>query len=88
MQQTTFDKKSYLTYLKVSIHRECFEPLIYFNIVQGYMKVIKAKLVEENPDRVEIFERQATLFAKKVVGDFKNYDLVSLNTHLQSPQKI
>lgn len=52
------------------------------------MKVIKAKLVEENPDRVEIFERQATLFAKKVVGDFKNYDLVSLNTHLQSPQKI
>ncbi|TFK55919.1 translationally controlled tumor-associated [Heliocybe sulcata] len=56
LQQTSFDKKSYLTYLK------------------GYMKTVKAKLAETNPDRVDAFEKGAQAFAKKVVGGFKDYE--------------
>ncbi|ORY61180.1 translationally-controlled tumor protein [Leucosporidium creatinivorum] len=53
---TSFDKKSFLTYLK------------------GYMKEIKTKLQETNPDRVAAFEKGAQTFAKKVVANFKDYE--------------
>lgn len=56
LQSTTFDKKSYLTYLK------------------GYMKSIKTQLQSSNPERVEVFEKKAQEFAKKVLGNFKDYD--------------
>lgn len=56
LQPTTFDKKSYLTYLK------------------GYMKAVKTELQKENPDRIPVFEKKASEFAKKVVGNFKDYD--------------
>lgn len=56
LQPTSFDKKSYLTYLK------------------GYMKAVKQVLEKENPDRVAAFEKKASEFAKKVVGNFKDYD--------------
>ncbi|CEQ39294.1 SPOSA6832_00799, partial [Sporobolomyces salmonicolor] len=53
---TSFDKKSYMTYLK------------------GYMKAVKAKLAETNPDRVPEFEKAAAGFAKKVLSNFKDYE--------------
>ncbi|KAM0751593.1 translationally controlled tumor-associated [Meredithblackwellia eburnea MCA 4105] len=53
---TSFDKKSFLTYLK------------------GYMKAIKGKLQESNPDRVPVFEKNAAAFAKKIVGNFSDYE--------------
>lgn len=56
LQQTSFDKKTYLTYLK------------------GYMKAIKAKLAETKPERVEAFEKSAATFAKKIVGNFKDFE--------------
>ncbi|KDN37411.1 translationally-controlled tumor protein [Tilletiaria anomala UBC 951] len=56
LQQTSFDKKGYLTYLK------------------GYMKSIKNKLQESNPDRVPAFEKGAAEFAKKIVANFKDYE--------------
>ncbi|RPD67170.1 translationally controlled tumor-associated [Lentinus tigrinus ALCF2SS1-7] len=56
LQSTSFDKKSYLTYLK------------------GYMKSVKAKLQESKPDRVEAFEKGAQAFAKKIIGNFKDYE--------------
>ncbi|KZT19259.1 translationally controlled tumor-associated [Neolentinus lepideus HHB14362 ss-1] len=56
LQQTSFDKKSFLTYLK------------------GYMKAVKAKLAETNPDRVEAFEKGAQTFAKKIVANFKDFE--------------
>ncbi|WFD32296.1 hypothetical protein MSPP1_003341 [Malassezia sp. CBS 17886] len=56
LQPTSFDKKSYLTYLK------------------GYMKAIKAELQESNPARLPEFEKKAPEFAKKVVGNFKDYE--------------
>ncbi|EIM88467.1 translationally controlled tumor-associated [Stereum hirsutum FP-91666 SS1] len=56
LQSTSFDKKSFLTYLK------------------GYMKAVKTKLAETNPDRVEAFEKGAQAFAKKLVANFKDYE--------------
>jgi len=53
LQPTSFDKKSYLTYLK------------------GYMKAVKAAIPEE---RRPAFETGAQAYAKKLVGDFKNYE--------------
>ncbi|KZS97702.1 translationally controlled tumor-associated [Sistotremastrum niveocremeum HHB9708] len=65
LQSTSFDKKSFLTYLK------------------GYMKAVKTKLAEEKPDRVTAFESGAQAFAKKIVGNFKDYEFYtgeSMNT--------
>jgi len=56
LQATTFDKKSFLTYLK------------------GYMKSIKIKLAETNPDRVDAFEKGAAAYAKKIVANFKDFE--------------
>ena len=38
------------------------------------MKAVKAKLQETNPDRIEAFEKGAAGFAKKVVGNFKDFE--------------
>ncbi|KAF8529166.1 translationally controlled tumor-associated [Hysterangium stoloniferum] len=56
LQSTSFDKKSYLTYLK------------------GYMKAVKDNLKTSNPERVEVFEKGAATFAKKLVANFKDYE--------------
>jgi len=55
LQETSFDKKSYGTYLK------------------AYMKAVKAKLEKLDPDRIQAFEKGAAAHAKKILGDFKNY---------------
>lgn len=58
LNSTQFDKKGYLTYLK------------------GYMKAVKEKLKEGGADEATIkeFETGAQSFAKKIVGNFKDYD--------------
>lgn len=38
------------------------------------MKAVKTKLQETNPERVEAFEKGAQAFAKKIVGNFKDYE--------------
>ncbi|GAA5850991.1 hypothetical protein JCM8547_009150 [Rhodosporidiobolus lusitaniae] len=55
LTETSFDKKSYMTYLK------------------GYMKAVKTQLQEKNPDRVAAFEKGAATFAKKVLGNFNDW---------------
>lgn len=40
------------------------------------MKQVKAKLAENKPDEVAAFEQNAQSFAKKIVGDFKNFEFV------------
>ncbi|KAJ4292250.1 hypothetical protein N0V88_005881 [Collariella sp. IMI 366227] len=57
-QSTSFDKKSYLTYLK------------------GYMKAVKAQLQANGAPAEEItdFEKKAAAFAKKIIGNFKDYE--------------
>jgi len=56
LQQTSFDKKSFLGYLK------------------GYMKTVKAELQKTHPDRVEIFEKGAAAYAKKIIANFKDFE--------------
>lgn len=73
LQSTSFDKKSYLTYLKV-----CNVFVVgTANRLQGYMKAVKEKLKQTNPDRVEAFEKGAQAYAKKVVANFKDFEFVS-----------
>ena len=38
------------------------------------MKTVKTHLQEKNPDRVGSFEKGAQDFAKKLVGNFKDYE--------------
>jgi len=56
LQQTSFDKKTYLSYLK------------------GYMRAVKDKLLELEPDSVAAFEKGAAAYAKKIVANFKNFE--------------
>ena len=61
LNETSFDKKSYLTHLK------------------DYMKKVKAKLKENNAPQSEIdaFEKGASAYAKKIVGNFKDYEFLT-----------
>lgn len=59
LQSTSFDKKSYLAYLK------------------GYMKAVKAKLVEngKSEDEVKAFETGAQKYVKEtLLPNFKNFE--------------
>lgn len=56
LQQTGFDKKSFLTYIK------------------AYMNAVKAKLAETKPEEVEVFEKGAAAYVKKVIGSFKDWE--------------
>ncbi|KAL1931209.1 hypothetical protein VTP01DRAFT_10346 [Rhizomucor pusillus] len=56
LTETSFDKKSYMTYIK------------------GYMKALKTKLQETNPERVPVFEAKATTLVKKILANFKDYE--------------
>ena len=38
------------------------------------MKSVKTKLQETNPERVEAFEKGAQTFAKKLIGNFKDFE--------------
>jgi hypothetical protein len=42
--------------------------------IKGYMKALKGKLNETNPERVPIFEKNATVLIKKILGNFKDYE--------------
>ncbi|KAL7409230.1 Mss4-like protein [Mrakia frigida] len=58
LQPTTFDKKSYMIYLK------------------DYMKSLKAALVAagKSDEEVKAFEKRAQGLAKKILGNFKDYE--------------
>lgn len=46
----------------------------YMAHLKDYMKAVKAKLAETNPERVPIFEKGAASMAKKILGNLKDYD--------------
>lgn len=56
LQQTSFDKKQYLSHLK------------------AYMKAVKEKLSQSDPERVPVFEKKAAEYAKKIIANFKDYE--------------
>ncbi|GFZ43650.1 Translationally-controlled tumor protein homolog [Saitozyma sp. JCM 24511] len=51
-----------------------FDKKSYLTYLKGYMKAVKAHLQEKSPERVPIFEKKAQEFAKKIVGNFKDYE--------------
>jgi len=51
-----------------------FDKKSFLTYLKGYMKAVKEKLKETNPDRVEAFEKGAQAFAKKLVANFKDYE--------------
>lgn len=42
--------------------------------LKGYMKAVKTHLQETKPDRVAEFEKGAQAAAKKILGNFKDYE--------------
>lgn len=46
----------------------------YLAYLKGYMKAVKSHLQENQPDRVEAFEKGAQAFAKKIIGNFKDFE--------------
>ena len=60
LNETNFDKKTYLTHLK------------------GYMKKVKECLKEKGASDAEVknFETAAGAYAKKIIGNFKDYEFL------------
>lgn len=48
-----------------------FDKKSYMTYIKGYMKAIKAKLQESNPERVPEFEKKAATLVKKIIANFK-----------------
>lgn len=61
-----------------------FDKKSYMTYIKGYMKAVKGKLAESNPDRVPDFEKKAATLVKKIITNFKvrfgeksnNFDVV------------
>lgn len=51
-----------------------FDKKSYMLHLKDYMKAVKAKLLEKNPERVPIFEKAAQTYAKKILENFSKYD--------------
>ncbi|KAI9279642.1 Mss4-like protein [Sporodiniella umbellata] len=51
-----------------------FDKKTYMSYIKGYMKALKAKLAEANPDRVSAFEKGAATLVKKIITNFKDYE--------------
>ncbi|KZP33007.1 translationally-controlled tumor protein [Athelia psychrophila] len=51
-----------------------FDKKSFLTYLKGYMKAVKTHLQETSPERVPIFEKNAATFAKKIVGNFKNFE--------------
>lgn len=51
-----------------------FDKKSFLGYIKGYMKTIKAKLQESDPDAVATFEKGAQAYAKKVIGSFKDWE--------------
>ncbi|KAI8136981.1 translationally controlled tumor protein [Fennellomyces sp. T-0311] len=51
-----------------------FDKKSYMSYIKGYMKALKAKLQESNPERIPVFEAKAAALVKKILGNFKDYE--------------
>ncbi|MCX5174077.1 translationally-controlled tumor protein [Streptomyces virginiae] len=50
-----------------------FDEKSYKTYIKGYLKAVKSKLQETNPERVEAYERGAAALVKKVLANFEDY---------------
>ena len=46
----------------------------YITHIKEYMKAVKERLKDRNPDRVPIFEKAAATYVKKIVENFSKFD--------------
>merc|ERR1712121_85393 len=46
----------------------------YMKYIKDYMKRIENKLEVDNPDRVEVFKKNAALAVKEILTNYKDYD--------------
>lgn len=51
-----------------------FDKKSFLTYIKGYMKAVKAKLAETKPEEVEVFEKGAAAYVKKVIGSFKDWE--------------
>lgn len=51
-----------------------FDKKSFLTYIKSYMKAVKAKLQESNPDAIPTFEKGAQTYAKKVIGSFKDWE--------------
>ena len=51
-----------------------FDKKAYMGYIKNYMKNLLTKLKENNPSRVDAFQKAAQTFVKKVIDNFSNYD--------------
>lgn len=51
-----------------------FDKKSFLTYIKGYMKSVKAKLAETDPDAVATFEKGAASYVKKVIGSFKDWE--------------
>ena len=51
-----------------------FDKKSFLTYIKGYMKSIKAKLAESDPDAIPTFEKGAATYVKKVIGSFKDWE--------------
>ncbi|KAH3899865.1 probable Translationally-controlled tumor protein homolog [Saccharomycodes ludwigii] len=51
-----------------------FDKKSFITYIKGYMKYIKNKLQETNPDEIPVFEKGAQAYVKKVLGSFKDWE--------------
>jgi len=56
------------------LQKTTFDKKQYLTHLKGYMKEIKTRLTTSNPARVADFESKAGAYAKKIVGNFKDYE--------------
>ncbi|QPG75104.1 Ribosome associating protein [Brettanomyces nanus] len=51
-----------------------FDKKSFMVYIKSYMKKVKAYLTEHDPDQVEVFEKGATAYVKKVLKSFKDWE--------------
>ena len=78
LNETQFDKKSYLGHLKSMRKPSKMSAAGWLMGMTAYMKKVKEAMKTKgaSDDAVAEFEKGAQTFAKKVVGNFKDYEFL------------
>lgn len=51
-----------------------FDKKSFVTYIKAYMKAVKAKLSESDPEAIPVFEKGAQAYVKKVIGSFKDWE--------------
>lgn len=51
-----------------------FDKKSFVTYIRDYLKAVKCKLSETAPDQIEVFEKGAQAYVKKVIGSFKEWE--------------